>query len=207
MSRQNSKNSALSTLSGSGRCDLSGTSLQWVRSYLVGREQVVHVEGTLSSPLKLTCGVPQGSILGPLFFFLYVNDMPSAIDCNLFLFADNSAILVTHKEKPEVYVLVHVLCVCRPCFSPWPFLNTENAFYVLVYLEVRTSVYVCVCVCVCVCVHAFIHATRISFPLYSFKIFQYYFKMKEAGVLFDIISLYCFSSICLHKAVKHSEQS
>ena len=45
----------------------SHTSLQWVKSYLVGREQVVDVEGTLSTPLKLTCGVPQGSVLGPLF--------------------------------------------------------------------------------------------------------------------------------------------
>ena len=48
----------------------SDTSLQWVSSYLVGREQVVDVDGTLSTPLKLTCGVPQGSILGPLFFLL-----------------------------------------------------------------------------------------------------------------------------------------
>lgn len=86
----------------------SDSSLQWVRSYLVGREQVVDVEGTLSSPLKLTCGVPQGSILGPLFFLLYVNDMPSAIDCHLFLFADDSAILVSHKDKSEVERLLSV---------------------------------------------------------------------------------------------------
>ena len=39
----------------------------------------------------------------------------------------------------------------------------------------------------CVCVCALIRTTRISFPLYSFKIITYYFKMKEAGVLFDII--------------------
>ena len=67
----------------------SDTSLQWLRSYLVGREQVVDVEGTLSSPLKSTCGVPQGSILGPLFFVLCVNDMLAAIDCILFLFAND----------------------------------------------------------------------------------------------------------------------
>ena len=74
----------------------------------MGREQVVDVEGTLSSPLKLTCEVPQGSILVPLFFLLYVNNMPSAIDCNLFLFADDSAILVSHKEKSEEERLLSV---------------------------------------------------------------------------------------------------
>ena len=50
----------------------------------------------------------QGSNLGPLFYLLYVNDMPSAIDCNLFLFADDSAILVSHKEKSEVERLLSV---------------------------------------------------------------------------------------------------
>ena len=50
----------------------------------------------------------QGSNLGPLFYLLYVNDMPSAIDCNLFLFADDSAILVSHKEKSEVKRLLSV---------------------------------------------------------------------------------------------------
>ena len=79
-----------------------GLTLQWVRSYLVGRKQVVDMNGTLSPPLTLSSGVPQGSILGPLFFLLYVNDMKAAVDCNLFLFADDSALVVSHKDKMEV---------------------------------------------------------------------------------------------------------
>ena len=80
----------------------NSTSLKWVRSYLGERQQVVDIGGTLSSPLTLSCGVPQGSILGPLFFLLYINDMKSACDCNLFLFADDSALLVSHEDKVVV---------------------------------------------------------------------------------------------------------
>ena len=73
-----------------------------MQSYLEGREQIVAVNGTLSSPLPVSCGVPQGSILGPLLFLIYVNDMSSACECNLFLFADDSALLVSHKDKLQV---------------------------------------------------------------------------------------------------------
>ena len=60
---------------------------------------MVEVKGTLSHPLQVTCGVPQGSILGPLLFLIYVNDMASAFDCDLFLFADDSALLVSDRNK------------------------------------------------------------------------------------------------------------
>ena len=78
------------------------TSVSWMQSYLEGREQMVDVNGTLSSPLPVSCGVPQGSILGPLLFLIYVNDMTSACDCNLFLFADDSALLVSDRNKLQV---------------------------------------------------------------------------------------------------------
>lgn len=77
-------------------------SIQWIQSYLGGRDQVVDVSGTLSKPLSLSCGVPQGSILGPLFFLLYINDMKAACDCNLLLYADDSALVVSHHNKDEV---------------------------------------------------------------------------------------------------------
>ena len=81
---------------------LDDNAVSWMHSYLVGREQKVEVNGTLSPPLPITCGVPQGSILGPLLFLVYVNDMASACDCNLFLFADDSALLVSDKDKSHV---------------------------------------------------------------------------------------------------------
>jgi hypothetical protein len=47
----------------------------WVREFLVGRTQRVRVEGQLSKEVRVTSGVPQGSILGPLLFLAYVNDI------------------------------------------------------------------------------------------------------------------------------------
>ena len=53
--------------------------VQWFRSYLTGRTQVTDIGGIMSEPKGVTCGVPQGSILGHLLFLLYVNDMASAV--------------------------------------------------------------------------------------------------------------------------------
>ena len=50
-------------------------SVDWFRSYLSNRNQVVCVNNSQSDPSLVTCGVPQGSILGPLHFLCYVNDM------------------------------------------------------------------------------------------------------------------------------------
>ena len=67
---------------------------RWFRSYLSDRQQLVDESGTLSSHANISCGVPQGSILGPLLFLIYVNDMSGAVSNKLLLYADDSAILV-----------------------------------------------------------------------------------------------------------------
>ena len=70
---------------------------KWFQSYLSDRQQLVDVSGTLSSHANISCGVPQGSILGPLLFLIYVNDMSGAVCNKLLLYADDSAILVADK--------------------------------------------------------------------------------------------------------------
>ena len=62
----------------------SEPTIQWFRSYLTNRLSSVNVDNELSSPDKLSCGVPQGSILGTLLFLLYVNNMPQAVSFELF---------------------------------------------------------------------------------------------------------------------------
>ena len=58
---------------------LDDNALNWVRSYLSQRSQSVCVDGCLSPPLPVVCGVPQGSILGPLFYVLFTSDIPDLV--------------------------------------------------------------------------------------------------------------------------------
>ncbi len=79
-------------------------SVEWFKSYLQNRSQMVHVNDTDSDYMDITCGVPQGSILGPLLFLCYVNDMRLSIssECKLILYADDSAILFSHTNADVI---------------------------------------------------------------------------------------------------------
>ena len=76
-----------------------GTSLRGFESYLSNRQQYVEFNGVSSESCEIKCGVPQGSILGPLLFLLYINDL-----CNVskvvdfLLFADDTNIFFSHKD-------------------------------------------------------------------------------------------------------------
>ena len=80
--------------------------LRWFRSYLSDRQQLVDVSGTHSTSASITCGVPQGSILGPLLFLIYVNDMSAVVENKLLLYADDSGILVSGKTISHVEKLL-----------------------------------------------------------------------------------------------------
>ena len=73
-----------------------------ILSYLSKRKFKVHVRNTFLEPGNQLCGVPQRSILGPLSFLSYINDMPQAADCELLLYTDNTYLLFQHKGITEI---------------------------------------------------------------------------------------------------------
>ena len=76
----------------------SESTIKWFKSYLSERIFLVNIENKLSDFGEISCGVPQGSILGPL----YVNEMLQAATSTLLLYADNSCILYQHKDAMQI---------------------------------------------------------------------------------------------------------
>ena len=70
--------------------EIRDNSLSWIASYLFNRKQSVKLNGVNCKHESVRCGFPQGSILGPLFFIIYVNDMHSAVKSSIMhIFADD----------------------------------------------------------------------------------------------------------------------
>ena len=76
--------------------------IDWYKSCLSSRKFHVNVHNKFSTSIDLRYGVPQGSIRGPLLFLLYINDMPQAVDCDLFLYADDTCLLFQHKDLERI---------------------------------------------------------------------------------------------------------
>ena len=83
---------------------LENTSLKWIKSYLSDRKQITQFKDFTSTTEKIKSGVPQGSILGPLLFLCYVNDLPNVFEkkCEMLSYADDTQLLVTARTKDEL---------------------------------------------------------------------------------------------------------
>ncbi|XP_076452206.1 uncharacterized protein LOC143287853 [Babylonia areolata] len=87
------------------RYGIRGRTNAWIKNFLKDRQQAVVVEGTRSDLLPVESGVPQGSVLGPSLFLLYINDLPDGIKSKIRLFADDTMCSKTIMKKKDEQVL------------------------------------------------------------------------------------------------------
>ena len=88
------------------RLGICGSTLKWFKSYLSERKQFVSIDGVLSDLLEILIGVPQGSILGPILFLIYVNDLPEWSNLLALLFADDTTLLASDDNIDDL--ILHV---------------------------------------------------------------------------------------------------
>ena len=82
---------------------ISGLELEFFNSYLRNRVQYCNINGCTSDFRKTSCGVPQGSILGPLLFLIYMNDLPDSVEnANIAMFADDTSLFRSFESIGEL---------------------------------------------------------------------------------------------------------
>ena len=93
--------------------------LQWVSSFLTNRRQRVRVNGVYSSWADVTSGVPQGSVLGPILFVAFINDLPATIFSDCKLFADDSKIYGLASTPEDIQKIQDDLCKAYEWSKEW----------------------------------------------------------------------------------------
>ena len=87
---------------------IRGVVYDWFKSYLSNRKQYVNINKVNSPKLNITCGIPQGSILGPLMFLLYINDIANVSSVLFFLlFADDTTVFCSGKNIDDLINIVN----------------------------------------------------------------------------------------------------
>ena len=109
--------------------------LAWMSSYLNNRSQKTKVNNILSGQKPISAGVPQGSILGPLLFILFVNDVFQfhSVNVEIFLYADDTAIIFSSNSDINLQCVIDKFCIdyCDWCDSNCIVLNPNKSYYLL----------------------------------------------------------------------------
>ena len=87
------------------RYGIKGKVLQWIKGFLKNRRQLVKLNGVESIISSVVSGIPQGSVLGPLLFVIYINDLPEEVVSDVYLFADDTKILKQVNSRDDSLVL------------------------------------------------------------------------------------------------------
>ena len=117
---------------------IRGNALNIIESYLNDRKQFVSLEGTKSTMKEIKIGVPQGSVLGPLLFLIYINDLPNAVNnVKSILFADDTTMFARNKD---IYELCNTISDDMLLVKEWLIanrltLNANKSYYIIFSLK------------------------------------------------------------------------
>ena len=98
---------------------IRGHVLDWVRAFLGSRSQRVVIGGEESESITVTSGVPQGSVLGPILFLIYINDLPEEVCSQVRLFADDTALYPTLESEDDSSTLQNDLNILLAWETRW----------------------------------------------------------------------------------------
>ena len=119
--------------------------LEWIRSFLEDRQQRVIVNGETSEWSDVISGVPQGSVLGPTLFLIFINDLPDVVQNLVKIFADDTKLFTTVRDSKDIYSVQSDLLVLSNWSDTWQLrfnaskckrmhiggTNTHNKYYML----------------------------------------------------------------------------
>ena len=100
-------------------CGITGKTHRWIIDFLVNRTQQVVVNGSKSERGMAKSGVPQGTVLGPLLFLIYINDTESQITSSIHLFADDSALYRPIYSESDSLSLQEYMSMLLKCANTW----------------------------------------------------------------------------------------
>ena len=84
---------------------VQGSVLDWIDAFLSERKQRVYINGSQSQEGQVTSGIPQGSVLGPILFVIYINDLPNEVESEVRIFADDTKLFTQSNEQRDREIL------------------------------------------------------------------------------------------------------
>ena len=99
--------------------EIEGKVLCWIADFLSDRKIRIMVRGEYSEWVDVISGVPQGSVLGPLLFLIYVNDIPETVNCSIKMFADDTKLFITVKTIDDCNILQNDLKTLSQRTNDW----------------------------------------------------------------------------------------
>lgn len=120
---------------------IRGVTLKWIKSFLDNRSQSVVVNGSMSSTIPVSSAVPKGSVLGPLLFLIYINDLPDFVKhSKVRLFADDTAVYLSLSVASHSYHLQQDLHQLETWESKWDMQFNPSKCHVIQITKRKTQI-------------------------------------------------------------------